>query len=99
MNTQEYLPQRPEMRSVKFHFEPVCYEDNLKAGAFDIDNSGFLKNTAWLNNNDAFLFLDRNYNASIDAGKELFSNSTVNLTARGLNGLRRIDSNYDDKLN
>ncbi|MHB0985580.1 MAG: Ig-like domain-containing protein [Sulfuricella sp.] len=66
--------------------------------AFDVDDSGFMKNTAWLNNNDGFLFLDRNLNGSIDSGRELFSNSIVDLSARGLAGMRWIDSNYDGKL-
>ncbi|HUX81329.1 MAG TPA: hypothetical protein VMV35_00680, partial [Halothiobacillus sp.] len=63
--------------------------------AFDVDDSGFMKNTAWLNNNDGFLFLDRNLNGSIDSGRELFSNSIVDLSARGLAGMRWVDSNYD----
>ncbi|HUW50263.1 MAG TPA: hypothetical protein VMV75_04530, partial [Sulfuricella sp.] len=50
-----------------------------KTVAFDVDDSGYLKNTAWLNNNDGFLFLDRNLNGSIDSGRELFSNSIVDL--------------------
>ncbi len=69
-----------------------------KTVAFDIDDSGFMKNTAWLNNNDGFLFLDRNLNGSIDSGRELFSNSIVDLSARGLAGMRWVDSNYDGKL-
>ncbi|ADL55462.1 calcium-binding protein [Gallionella capsiferriformans] len=69
-----------------------------KTVAFDVDNSGYLKNTAWLSNADGFLFLDRNLNGQIDAGNELFSNSAVSLTARGLNGMRWVDSNYDGKL-
>lgn len=35
---------------------------------------------------------------SIDTGSELFNNSVVSLTARGLNGMRWIDSNYDGRL-
>jgi hypothetical protein len=66
--------------------------------AFDVDDSGYLKNTAWLSNNDGFLFLDRNLNGQIDAGSELFSNATVALSERGLNGMRWIDSNYDGSL-
>ena len=69
-----------------------------KTVAFDVDDSGFLKNTAWLDNSDGFLFLDRNLNGSIDSGRELFSNSIVDLSARGLAGMRWIDSNYDGKL-
>jgi len=66
--------------------------------AFDVDNRGYLKNTAWLSNSDGFLFLDRNLNGQIDAGSELFSNSAVALGARGLNGMRWVDSNYDGQL-
>jgi len=66
--------------------------------AFDVDNRGYLKNTAWLSNSDGFLFLDRNLNGQIDAGSELFSNSAVALGARGLNGMRWVDSNYDGRL-
>jgi len=66
--------------------------------AFDVDNRGYLKNTAWLSNSDGFLFLDRNLNGQIDAGSELFSNSAVALGARGLNGMRWVDSKYDGRL-
>ena len=69
-----------------------------KTVAFDVDDSGYLKNTAWLSNSDGFLFLDRNLNGSIDAGSELFSNSVVSLGERGLAGMRWIDSNYDGSL-
>ncbi len=69
-----------------------------KAAAFDVDDSGFLKNTAWLDNHDGFLFLDRNLNGQIDSAKELFSNATVALGARGLKGMAWVDANYDGKL-
>jgi Ca2+-binding RTX toxin-like protein len=88
-------------------FRPVALDLNgdgvqttgaARTVAFNVDDSGYLKNTAWLNNSDGFLFLDRNLNGQIDGGKELFSNSTVALSGRGLNGMRWIDSNYDGSL-
>ncbi|TAM46397.1 MAG: hypothetical protein EPN55_05425, partial [Gammaproteobacteria bacterium] len=66
--------------------------------AFDVDDSGFLKNTVWLGGDDGFLVLDRNLNGEIDSSKELFNNGTVALSARGLAGMRWVDSNYDGKL-
>lgn len=47
--------------------------------AFDVDDSGYLKQTAWAKPNDCFLVLDRNLNDRIDSGKELFANGTVAL--------------------
>ncbi len=88
-------------------FRPVALDLNgdgaqttgtAKTAAFNVDDSGYLKNTAWLNNSDGFLFLDRNLNGQIDGGRELFSNATVALSERGLNGMRWIDSNYDGSL-
>jgi VCBS repeat-containing protein len=66
--------------------------------AFDVDDSSYLKQTAWIKGDDAFLVLDRNYNGEIDSGKELFSNSTVALSRRGLAGMAWVDANYDGKL-
>lgn len=66
--------------------------------AFDVDDSGFLKNSAWLNGNDGFLVLDRNLNSQIDSGKELFSNGAVDISARGLAGLHWVDANYDGTI-
>ncbi len=66
--------------------------------AFDVDDSGFLKQTSWLSGDDAFLTLDRNYNGQVDTGREMFSNSTVALGRRGLAGMAWVDANYDGKL-
>uniref|UniRef100_UPI003D0C101E Ig-like domain-containing protein n=1 Tax=Sedimenticola sp. TaxID=1940285 RepID=UPI003D0C101E len=66
--------------------------------SFNVDDSGFLKNTSWLSGDDAFLTLDRNYNGSIDGGREMFSNATVALGERGLSGMAWVDANYDGKL-
>lgn len=70
----------------------------ISTANFDVDNSGFLKQTAWINTEDAFLTLDRNFNGVIDSGKEMFSNSTVSLERRGLGGMAWIDANYDGKI-
>ncbi|MEW5888860.1 MAG: cadherin-like domain-containing protein [Pseudomonadota bacterium] len=72
--------------------------DKAHGVAFDVDDSGYLKQTAWVKSDDAFLVLDRNYNGSIDSGRELFSNGAVALSRRGLAGMAWIDANYDGKL-
>lgn len=66
--------------------------------AFDVDDSGYLKQTGWLKSDDAFLMLDRDYNGQVDSGKELFSNGTVALSRRGLAGMAWVDANYDGRL-
>jgi|GEM_PF-1976622 len=47
--------------------------------SFDVDDSGYLKETAWIGNTDAFLTLDRDYNGETNSGEEMFSNSTNNV--------------------
>ncbi|MES2880043.1 MAG: hypothetical protein V4713_16650, partial [Pseudomonadota bacterium] len=66
--------------------------------SFDVDDSGYLKKTAWLKADDGFLVLDRNLNGKTDSGKELFSNGTIALGRRGLAGMAWVDSNYDGRL-
>jgi hypothetical protein len=71
--------------------------------AINVDDTGYIKSTAWLapaasGQADGMLFLDRNLNGQMDGGMELFSNSVVALSARGLGGMRWVDSNYDGKL-
>jgi VCBS repeat-containing protein len=67
--------------------------------SFNVDDSGFLKSTAWIGSNDAFLTIDKNYNGVIDSGKELFSNGAVGLGHRGVASLAAVDANYDGVIN
>lgn len=66
--------------------------------AFDVDDSGFMKQTGWATGGDAFLTLDRDYNGQTNSGREMFSNSVVDISRRGLAGMAWVDSNYDGKL-
>ena len=66
--------------------------------AFDVNDSGYLKATAWIKGDDALLVLDRNVNGAIDSGRELFSNGKIALNRRGLAGMAWVDANYDGKL-
>ena len=72
--------------------------DKAHGVAFDVDDSGYLKQTAWIKGDDAMLVLDRNYNGQFDSGKELFSNGAVALSRRGLAGMAWVDANYDGRL-
>jgi len=72
--------------------------DKANGVAFDVDDTGYLKQTAWVRSDDALLVLDRNYNGQFDSGRELFSNGAVALGRRGLAGLNWVDANYDGKL-
>lgn len=65
---------------------------------FDVDDSGFMKQTGWATGGDAFLTLDRDYNGETNTGREMFSNSVVDISRRGLAGMAWVDSNYDGKL-
>ncbi|MDD3770014.1 MAG: Ig-like domain-containing protein [Sulfuricurvum sp.] len=66
--------------------------------SFDVDDSGYLKETAWVGGGDAFLTLDRDYNGETNSGREMFSNSTVAIGRRGLAGMGWVDANYDGKI-
>ncbi|WP_034292686.1 cadherin-like domain-containing protein [Herbaspirillum sp. RV1423] len=65
---------------------------------FDIDNSGFFKNTSWISKQDGFLVLDRNYNGFIDDSSELFSNGFVADAVKGLASMRWVDANADGHI-
>ncbi|NKB16550.1 MAG: hypothetical protein HC774_06300 [Sphingomonadales bacterium] len=66
--------------------------------SFNWDGLNFKKNTAWVNANDAFLVLDRDFNQSVDSGAELLSNPLVADPAKGLRSLATWDANGDGKI-
>lgn len=66
--------------------------------AFDWDDSGYLKQVAWVQPNDAYLFLDRNLNGVVDSGKELFSNSLVSDDYKGVRSLSAFDASADGRI-
>ncbi len=59
---------------------------------FDVDDSGYMKETAWVGGGDTFLTLDRDYNGETNSGREMFSNSTVSLGRRGLAGMGWVNN-------
>ena len=72
---------------------------------FDLDNNGFKEATSWIDNNDAFIAIDKNNNGTIDNGSELFGNKSIsnnvyaytNPNAKnGFESLKELDSNNDD---
>ena len=71
----------------------------LSGVAFDIDNTGFLKHTSWVAGTDAILNLDRNANGFVDDGKELFNNTAIDISQRGVKGLAWADSDSNGVIN
>jgi hypothetical protein len=89
-------------------FRPVALDlsgngmiDTLSKAAsgvsFDVDDSGYLKETAWVGGGDAFLTLDRDYNGETNSGREMFSNSTVALGRRGLAGMGYVNNLLENR--
>ena len=72
---------------------------------FDLDNNGFKEATSSIDNNDAFIAIDKNNNGTIDNGSELFGNKSISNNAyaytnpnakNGFESLKELDSNNDD---
>lgn len=89
------------------HFRPVVLDldgDGIditphdEGVAFNVDDTGYLKQTAWVGSDDAFLVLDRDLNGTFDSGREMFANATVALARRGMGGMGWVDANYDGRL-
>jgi len=69
---------------------------------FDMDGDGFKERTAWIENGDGLLVLDKNANGTIDNGTELFGNFTAladgNSADDGFSALLQHDENRDGKI-
>lgn len=69
---------------------------------FDMDGDGFKERTAWVENGDGLLVLDKNSNGIIDNGSELFGNFTAladgNSADDGFSALLQHDENRDGKI-
>ena len=63
--------------------------------AFNWDGSGFDKQVGWVGAGEGMLWLDRNPNGIVDSGEELFSNSAVADSAKGLRSMSWVDANAD----
>lgn len=72
--------------------------DKTTGVSFNVDDSGYFKQTGWVAPQDGFLFLDRNFNGVVDQGKELFNNGAIDISARGLKALQWIDADQDGDL-
>jgi hypothetical protein len=72
--------------------------DNIEAVSFNWDGLNFKKQTGWVNANDGFLVLDRDFNQSVDNGGELLSNPLVADPAKGIRSLATWDANGDGKI-
>lgn len=76
----------------------IVQRDHAHGVLFDVDDSGYLKQSAWIGGDDGFLVLDRNLNGRIDSAREMFANAAVALDLRGLRALAWLDANADGQL-
>jgi len=69
---------------------------------FDHDGSGFKEKTGWVSSQDGLLVLDKNNNADIEIGNELFGNQTSlnngQLAKNGFKALAEYDLNNDEVI-
>ena len=69
---------------------------------FDLNANGFKEYTTWIEDTDAFLVLDKNFNGTLDDGSELFGDAMIlpdgSRALTGFDALRAFDSNGDGKI-
>jgi VCBS repeat-containing protein len=81
-----------------FNSDVVRREQGLGV-LFDVDDDGYAEETDWVAPREGLLVIDRNGDGQIKTGHEIFSDSRVDMGARGLNVLRELDANRDGVLN
>lgn len=72
--------------------------DNGLGVLFDVDDDGYAEQTDWVGPRTSMLVIDRDGDGQISTGHELFSDSVVDMAARGLSVLSELDANGDGKL-
>jgi hypothetical protein len=72
------------------------------AAFFDLNANGFHEYTRWISETDAFLVLDKNADALINNGGEMFGDAMIlpdgSRALAGFDALRAYDSNEDGKI-
>ena len=76
----------------------ITQRSNGDGVLIDGDDDGFAEESDWIGTRDGILTLDRNGDGQISGGHEMFSDASVNMTARGLHALDEIDQNGDGKI-
>ncbi|MDO8299394.1 calcium-binding protein [Lacisediminimonas sp.] len=69
---------------------------------FDHNADGIKAGTGWLTPDDGWIAMDRNYNGTIDSGRELFGVDTIKnngtLATDGFDALKDLDTNGDGRI-
>lgn len=73
-----------------------------KGAYFDHENDGFEELSAWVDDNDGILVIDKNNNKKIDGGNEIFGDNYIKedgtKATSGFDALSDLDSNNDGKI-
>ena len=64
----------------------------------DVDGDGFAEESDWINPRDGILAIDRNGDGKISGGSEIFNDSRVDMSKRGLHALDELEANGDGKI-
>ena len=106
-----YRDSYPDFSDAEQEASPIIFDldgDGVKTLSlaatrhFDLDNSGFAEQTAWVDSGDGLLVLDLDGNGRIERGAELFGNHTAlgdgTNAADGYAALAQYDDNGDGRI-
>ena len=108
---QNWFDSYPDFSDAEQEASPIVFDldgDGVKTLSlaatrhFDLDNSGFAEQTAWVDSGDGLLVLDLDGNGRIERGAELFGNHTAlgdgTNAADGYAALAQYDDNGDGRI-
>ena len=108
---RNWLDSYPDFSDAEQEISPIVFDldgDGVKTLSlaatrhFDLDNSGFAEQTAWVDSGDGLLVLDLDGNGRIERGAELFGNHTAlgdgTNAADGYAALAQYDDNGDGRI-